>query len=214
MRSFKRSLVRGFTLVELMIVVAIIGVLAALAIYGVTRYLASAKTSEAKNTLGSINRDAQQAFSKEQNASEIVLDNTQGTQFSQDLCGTSNYSITTGIPSGKKAQPTAATFKLTGPGNSVKDGWLCLNFEMSDPTYYRYGYTANRIVTSATAGTIAPPAKLIAALGMPTNGFYAFAEGDLDGDTVNSALGLAGEVNPATRVLKTATQVTVVDEGE
>lgn len=212
MRTFRK--LRGFTLVELMIVVAIIGVLAALAIYGVTRYLASAKTSEAKNTLGAINRNAQEGFSKEQNASEIVADNNVGTQFAQDLCGTSNYSLTTGVPAGRKAQPVATTFKNTVNGNTAKDGWLCLKFEMTDPTYYRYGYTANRIVASATAGTITPPGKLTTVLAMPTVGFYAFAEGDLDGDATLSAMGIAGEVNPTTRVLKTATQVTVIDEGE
>ncbi|MFP6684876.1 MAG: hypothetical protein VB934_09190 [Polyangiaceae bacterium] len=39
-----------------MIVVAIIGVLAALAIYGVRKYLPHSKTSEAKQTVGAITR--------------------------------------------------------------------------------------------------------------------------------------------------------------
>ena len=56
---------KGFTLIELMIVVAIVGVLAVLAVYGVRKYIANAKTAEAKNALGQIGKDAVSAFDGE-----------------------------------------------------------------------------------------------------------------------------------------------------
>ena len=45
---------KGFTLIELMIVVAIIGILAAIAIPNFLKFQAKSKTSEAKTNLGAI----------------------------------------------------------------------------------------------------------------------------------------------------------------
>ena len=53
-RANERARVAGFTLVELMIVVAIIGVLAAIAIPAFSRYVRKARTAEAVGTLANL----------------------------------------------------------------------------------------------------------------------------------------------------------------
>src|SRR6476661_2572888 len=60
----KRSNRRGFTLIELMIVVAIIGILAAIAIPNFIRFQARAKQSEAKANLKAV-FTAQRAYYQE-----------------------------------------------------------------------------------------------------------------------------------------------------
>src|SRR3954451_9455821 len=72
-RVIRKKLKEGFTLVELMIVVAIVGVLAVLAVYGVRKYIANAKAAEAKNSLGQIGADAVTAFESERMSSALLM---------------------------------------------------------------------------------------------------------------------------------------------
>ncbi|RYZ86238.1 MAG: prepilin-type N-terminal cleavage/methylation domain-containing protein [Proteobacteria bacterium] len=67
MKNVKKNSQAGFSLVELMVVVAIIGILASLAIPSVGKYMAKARQSEAKTQLSSM-YTAEKAFYAEYSA--------------------------------------------------------------------------------------------------------------------------------------------------
>jgi type IV pilus assembly protein PilA len=64
----------GFTLIELLVVIIIVGVLAAIALPSFLNQIGKARGSEAKSSLGTINR-AQQAYRLESNTFSTVLTN-------------------------------------------------------------------------------------------------------------------------------------------
>ena len=192
---------RGFTLVEMMITVAIIGVLAALAIYGIRSYLSSAKSAEAKQNVGAITRGAVAAYAKELAPSEMPQGGDASSQSSHRLCGTA-LPVPAAVPQGVKYQPSSKAGADFNSGDE-HNGWQCLSFELSQPIYFQLSYAKN-------ASPMAPDNAAKCA----TNCFEAGARGDLDGDGVFSRFAMTGHINAATGSLRTATAVYASKEDE
>jgi type IV pilus assembly protein PilA len=167
----------GFTLIELMVVVAIIGILAVLAIYGVGRYLKTAKTAEATNNIGAIQRAAGEAIYREKMSGKWVTAG-QTTSVNYGFCVSEPASVPVAVPKARKIT-TGITDWSAGKGAGVGGidiGFYCLKFEVSQPQYYAYSYTA-----TGTGTNVNDQVDII-------------ANGDLDGNGTTSEFKMTGKI--------------------
>lgn len=122
----------GFTLIELMITVAIIGILASIAYPSYARYIQRAQRAEARNALNSISQRMEQNYNLsgayDLTSSGAAIDNASISSwgFSQSPSnGTARYNLAF------SAGPTTTTFTVsatpTGPQTSDSCGVLSLN---------------------------------------------------------------------------------------
>lgn len=138
---------RAFTLVELMVVVAILGVLAALAIPAFQRYLVKAKAAEAPIMLRKLMDGASAYFQ---------VDHADST----GQAVTPQFPETTGwypaeLPVGRKVMPAAGE-----PSAADFQTWNQLKFTIADPVQFHYMFVKTGVGVTSRAD-IAAEAQIV-----------------------------------------------------
>lgn len=116
--KFFRNNKKGFTLIELMIVVAIIGILAAVAIPAFLKYIKKSKTTEARTNLRKV-YDGELAYYSEEHVNQT------GTILSKQFVAAAQTPTT--IPGINKTA-----------GNWESTDWQAIKFASDSPVLYAY----------------------------------------------------------------------------
>jgi len=131
-----RKSVRGLTLIELLMVILIVGILAAVAVPTYSNYMIRARRADAKTALEQI-RGAQEMWRAERGS--YAIDDGNGTAVTKlrMTMGASNPTIST-YYSWDFTVKTATSFtaRATAVGSQATDGWLAINQDGTKTSQY------------------------------------------------------------------------------